>query len=188
MGGNARSCRIGPPFLPCHPVGRRPPSLSCGYRARMHVLPWKNWRGVCPRRGRLRWCGCAIRKTARRSMKRWRCGFRRRIARPARMLRNCSFMAATPWSPGYLMRLGKIEGCRLAEPGEFTRRAFENGRLDLTAVEGLADLISGRDAGAAPPGISSAERFNWRPRRGVAAAFDRGAGAGRGGDRFFRRG
>jgi tRNA modification GTPase len=40
-----------------------------------------------------------------------------------------------------LEALGKIEGCRLAEPGEFTRRAFENGRLDLTAVEGLADLI-----------------------------------------------
>jgi tRNA modification GTPase len=37
--------------------------------------------------------------------------------------------------------LGQIEGLRLAEPGEFTRRAFENGRLDLTAVEGLADLI-----------------------------------------------
>jgi tRNA modification GTPase len=38
--------------------------------------------------------------------------------------------------------LGAIEGCRLAEPGEFTRRAFDNGRLDLTAVEGLADLIA----------------------------------------------
>ncbi len=38
--------------------------------------------------------------------------------------------------------LGAIEGCRLAEPGEFTRRAFENGRLDLTEVEGLADLIA----------------------------------------------
>jgi tRNA modification GTPase len=38
--------------------------------------------------------------------------------------------------------LGRIEGCRLAEPGEFTRRAFERGRLDLTAVEGLADLIA----------------------------------------------
>jgi tRNA modification GTPase len=37
--------------------------------------------------------------------------------------------------------LGGLEGFRLAEPGEFTRRAFENGRLDLTAVEGLADLI-----------------------------------------------
>jgi tRNA modification GTPase len=43
---------------------------------------------------------------------------------------------------GVLDALGGIEGCRLAEPGEFTRRAFENGRLDLTAVEGLADLIS----------------------------------------------
>ena len=38
--------------------------------------------------------------------------------------------------------LGTIEGCRLAEAGEFTRRAFENGKLDLTAVEGLADLIA----------------------------------------------
>jgi tRNA modification GTPase len=32
-------------------------------------------------------------------------------------------------------------GARLAQPGEFTRRAFLNGRLDLTAVEGLADLV-----------------------------------------------
>ena len=36
---------------------------------------------------------------------------------------------------------GGSKDFRLAEPGEFTRRAFENGRLDLTAVEGLADLI-----------------------------------------------
>jgi tRNA modification GTPase len=40
-----------------------------------------------------------------------------------------------------LAALGKVEGLRGAEAGEFTRRAFENGRLDLTAVEGLADLI-----------------------------------------------
>jgi tRNA modification GTPase len=43
---------------------------------------------------------------------------------------------------GVLEALGKIEDCRLAEAGEFTRRAFENGRLDLTEVEGLADLIA----------------------------------------------
>src|ERR1700719_2061575 len=43
---------------------------------------------------------------------------------------------------GVLNALGRIEGCRPAEAGEFTRRAFENGRLDLTAVEGLADLIA----------------------------------------------
>lgn len=37
--------------------------------------------------------------------------------------------------------LGRLDGFRPAEAGEFTRRAFENGKLDLTAVEGLADLI-----------------------------------------------
>jgi tRNA modification GTPase len=43
---------------------------------------------------------------------------------------------------GVLDALSMIESCRPAEAGEFTRRAFENGRLDLTAVEGLADLIA----------------------------------------------
>lgn len=41
-----------------------------------------------------------------------------------------------------LAALASIEGCRIAEPGEFTRRAFEAGRIDLTAAEGLADLIA----------------------------------------------
>src|SRR4029453_3921477 len=40
---------------------------------------------------------------------------------------------AAPAKPG---------GLRPAEAGEFTRRAFENGRMDLTAVEGLADLVA----------------------------------------------
>ena len=40
-----------------------------------------------------------------------------------------------------LAALGRINGCRLAEPGEFTRRAFEHSKIDLTEAEGLADLI-----------------------------------------------
>lgn len=40
-----------------------------------------------------------------------------------------------------LQSLAKMGGVRQAEPGEFTRRAFENGRIDLTEAEGLADLI-----------------------------------------------
>lgn len=40
-----------------------------------------------------------------------------------------------------LSRLGELDELRLAEPGEFTRRALENGVLDLAQVEGLADLI-----------------------------------------------
>ncbi len=40
-----------------------------------------------------------------------------------------------------LEELSNIHGLRFAEAGEFTRRALENGRLDLAQVEGLADLI-----------------------------------------------
>ena len=40
-----------------------------------------------------------------------------------------------------LRTLGEIDGLRLAEPGEFTRRALENGVLDLAQVEGLGDLL-----------------------------------------------
>lgn len=40
-----------------------------------------------------------------------------------------------------LRGLQEFEGVRLAEAGEFTRRAFENGKLDMTEVEGLGDLI-----------------------------------------------
>jgi tRNA modification GTPase len=40
-----------------------------------------------------------------------------------------------------LAALGRQPGCRLAEPGEFARRAFLNGKLDLAQIEGLADLV-----------------------------------------------
>jgi len=41
-----------------------------------------------------------------------------------------------------LGELGRRPGLRPAEPGEFIRRAFENGKVDLTEVEGLADLVA----------------------------------------------
>lgn len=41
-----------------------------------------------------------------------------------------------------LAALGRIEGLRPAQAGEFIRRAFENGRADLSTVEGVADLIA----------------------------------------------
>ena len=38
--------------------------------------------------------------------------------------------------------IGKIKNCRLAEPGEFTKRAFQNGKINLLKAESIADLIS----------------------------------------------
>lgn len=41
-----------------------------------------------------------------------------------------------------ILELLLVHGCRLAQPGEFTKRAFLNGRIDLTEAEGVMDLIN----------------------------------------------
>src|SRR5215471_7179116 len=64
--------------------------------------------------------------------------------------------------------LSKVSGLRPAEAGEFTRRAFENGKLDLTAVEGLADLVMAetegqrRQAFRQMSGVLGKRAENWR--------------------------
>ena len=64
--------------------------------------------------------------------------------------------------------LGRCPGLRRAAPGEFTRRAFANGRIDLAEAEGLADLLSAetelqrRSALAMAGGAFSQEVEAWR--------------------------
>jgi tRNA modification GTPase len=66
--------------------------------------------------------------------------------------------------------LQAIPGLRRAEPGEFTRRAFANGRIDLAEAEGLADLLTAetelqrRAALAAAGGALSRQVEDWRQR------------------------
>jgi len=66
--------------------------------------------------------------------------------------------------------LARLPGFRPADPGEFTRRAFENGRIDLTKVEGLADLIFAdteaqrRQAVRQLQGLLGQRADNWRQR------------------------
>ncbi len=38
--------------------------------------------------------------------------------------------------------ISKVENCRLAEPGEFTKIAFQNGKINLLKAESISDLIS----------------------------------------------
>lgn len=67
-----------------------------------------------------------------------------------------------------LSALGDRPGLRLAQPGEFTRRAHANGKLDLAEVEGLADLIAAeseaqrRQALALASGALSRQVEGWR--------------------------
>ena len=64
--------------------------------------------------------------------------------------------------------LAALPGLRRAQPGEFTRRAFANGRIDLAEAEGLADLLSAetelqrRAALAMAEGALSREAERWR--------------------------
>ena len=64
--------------------------------------------------------------------------------------------------------LSAMEGLRRAEPGEFTRRAFANGRMDLNEAEGLADLLTAetewqrRAASAMMGGAFSKRIEDWR--------------------------
>lgn len=82
-----------------------------------------------------------------------------------------------------LRALADIPGCRPAEPGAFSRRAFLNGRLDLTEAEGIADLIDAeteaqrRQALRQFDGALGRQVADWRHRlidllAGVEAALD----------------
>ena len=78
-----------------------------------------------------------------------------------------------------LAALSSIDGLREAEPGEFTRRAFSNGRIDLAEAEGLADLLSAetelqrRGALLAAGGDLSRRIEGWRDRvLGLAASIE----------------
>ncbi|ENO85469.1 tRNA uridine-5-carboxymethylaminomethyl(34) synthesis GTPase MnmE [Thauera linaloolentis] len=64
-------------------------------------------------------------------------------------------------------------GARLAEPGEFTRRAFLNGKLDLAQAESVADLIEASTAAAARSAVRSLSgRFSEEIHRIVDALVD----------------
>jgi len=73
--------------------------------------------------------------------------------------------------------LSSIEGLRPAEPGEFSRRAFENGKMDLTAVEAIADLVDAetsaqRQQALTQMGGALAKTYDgWRERLVKAMAF-----------------
>lgn len=56
-----------------------------------------------------------------------------------------------------LAAIGEFAGVRAAQPGEFTLRAFQNGRIDLTEAEGLADLLEAQTQGQRRAAILLAE-------------------------------
>ena len=79
-----------------------------------------------------------------------------------------------------ILREAVFRGARIAEPGEFTRRAYQNGKLDLTAAEGIIDLIDSQSEAAAKAAFQLADGALYREIERIsvlltAAAADVGA-------------
>ena len=61
---------------------------------------------------------------------------------------------ASPYVISRILQLLIDHGCRQAEPGEYTQRAFMNGKMDLSQAEAVADLIASRTAASHHVAIS----------------------------------
>ena len=79
-------------------------------------------------------------------------------------------------------------GCRMARPGEFSERAFLNGKMDVAQAEAVADLIDAGTAAAARAAVRSMQGEFSAQIRALQALITRSAGPRRGGHRFPRRG
>ena len=70
----------------------------------------------------------------------------------------------------YTTSISEVDNCRLAEPGEFTKLAFQNGKINLLKAESIADLISAETEIQRHQAIKimsgkSADRFNMLKRK-----------------------
>ena len=106
-------------------------------------------------------------------------------ARPAKISWNFNAMADGRWwmhcsAPWHTRRP------EARRPGEFTRRAFDNGRIDLTEAEGLADLLEAETEAQRRAALAMAEGGLKRQIEQWQRAARRAVGARRSGDRLCR--
>ena len=170
------------------PEARRPRSRWSGSAGRRADAALRALAGRLPEPRRAsagHACACGAAKC---STGPWSCASRARPARPARMSPSFTSTAAGRWLRRCWRALAGSTGCGAAEPGEFTRRAFENGRIDLAEAEGLADLLSAETQSQRRAALAMAGGALSRRVGGMARAAAGAGGAGRGGARFLRRG
>ena len=130
----------------------------------------RRWPGGRPRpRTRERCGGCAIRRPASGSTRRWCSPFPGRGASPARTSSSCRCMAARRSAGRCSAALAGIAGLRLAEPGEFTRRALIERPARPGAGRGARRPARRRDRGAAAAGAAADGRGAVAARRRTGA-------------------
>ena len=96
---------------------------------------------ACRRRDRHAGAGSSTPRPASRSTTRSSCGFPHRASFTGEDVAELHLHGSRAVLAAVIDALARL-GLRLAEPGEFTRRAFQNGKLDLTQAEAIADLAA----------------------------------------------
>ena len=129
-----------------------------------------------------RCAGCAIEGGLDR---RWSSGCPVPAATPARTPPNSTCTAAARCWTGVADALVAL-GARPAEPGEFTRRAFLNGRMDLTEAEAVHDLIAAETEAQRRQALRQLDGALGTLYRGWADRLRAAAGAAGGADRLSR--
>ena len=167
------------------PLLRSPWCVSLGLRRAMRARGTR--RAACPSRRHATLRDHRSAALVAASTAAWCCGSRRRQASPAR-----TWQSSSPWRPRGDRRTDRGACChfrvlRLAEPGRFARRAFENGKLDLPG-RGPGRPDQCRDAMPAPSRPCASRRASpARVTRRGAQSLSARPGARRGRARLRRR-
>ena len=119
-----------------------PGSRWCGFRGREALAAAGRWPGGWPRRGWRRCAGCSDPATGERIDQAVVIGFPGPASFTGEDVAELHLHGSPAVGRAVLAASGACAGLRPAEPGEFTRRALMNGRLDLAQVEGLGDLLA----------------------------------------------
>ena len=173
---------------PCRPARRRPRSRSCGSAGRRRWRRRARWPAICPRRAK-RACGrCAIRRAAIISTARWCWCFPGPATATGEDLVELHLHGGRAVVAAVEAALAAQPGLRRAEPGEFTRRALANGRIDLAEAEGLGDLLTAETEVQRRAALAMADGALVAADRGMAGRLAGPRRADRGVARFLRRG
>ena len=159
---------------PSHGARPRRASRSCGSPGRGAFAAARRW----PAGGRAGAQAALRRLRDPATGERARPGAGARLSRRRQLHRRGRGRAAGARQPGgrarsVLAALGGMPGLRPAEPGEFTRRALMNGRLDLAQVEGLGDLLAAETEAQQRQALRLMDGALSRAGRGLARALVR---------------
>ncbi len=164
-----------------------PPSPSCGYRGPTPGGLSRSWRANCRRRDRPGADGSSTLRAGEQLDDGLLLWFPAPNSATGEDVAEFHLHGSRAVLAAFIEVLSRL-GLRLAEPGEFTRRAFLNGKLDLLQAEAIADLVAAETEAQRRQALRQLDGELGEPLPRLVPAPDPHSRPSRSGDRFSRRG